>query len=198
MMVCAGFDGSDVDDWTAIRVETVEGYQFTPRYTLGDESFPAIWNPAEHGGHVPRAHVHAAVAQLFEAHQVLRFYCDPPDWKTEIEQWALEHGEKRVIFWPTNRRNQMADALTRFVTDLSQKRISHDNCPITKTHIANARKTPIPGPPGRYILSKPHGAYHQKIDAAMASVLAHEAACDAIAAGENAEPDDDYVYVMGY
>lgn len=194
-MVCAGFDGSDVDDFSALRAETVDGFQFTPTYDIGGDRFPAIWDPAAHGGRVPRAHVHAAVAQLFAQHQVLRFYCDPPDWKTEIEQWALEYGDKKVVFWPTNRRNQMADALSRFVTDLSQGGITHDGCEITTRHIENARKTPIPGPPGRYILSKPHGAYHQKIDAAMASVLAHEAKCDALAAGENVE-DDEYAYVM--
>jgi hypothetical protein len=41
--VCLGFDGSDVDDWTALRAETFEGFQFTPRF-LGDR--PTIWNPA--------------------------------------------------------------------------------------------------------------------------------------------------------
>jgi hypothetical protein len=185
--ICAGFDGSDVDDFTAIRAETADGYQFTPTYTIGDETFPMIWNPVEHGGRIPRAHVHTAVEQLFADHHVLRFYCDPPDWKTEIEGWALRYGEKKVLEWATYRVQPMFDALKRFVTDLQQGRITHDGCPITKIHMANARKEPKPGL--KYLLGKPHGAYHQKIDAAMASVLAHEAACDAIAAGETAEVD---------
>lgn len=196
LAICAGFDGSDVDDFTAIRAETLDGYQFTPTYTIGDERFPMIWDPVQHGGRIPRAHVHAAVEQLFADHHVLRFYCDPPDWKTEIEGWALQYGEKKVLEWATYRVQQMHEALKRFVTDLQQDRITHDGCPITAQHMFNARKEPKPGL--RYLLGKPHGAYHQKIDAAMASVLAHEAACDAIAAGETAEPADTRVILFGW
>lgn len=187
--IALGFDGSDGDDWTAIRAETMDGYMFTPTYEVGGELFPTIWNPANHGGRIPRAHVHAAVEQLFRDHSVLRFYCDPPDWKSEIEQWALLYGEKTVIEWPTYRVVQMHESLKRFVTDLTEGSLTHDGCELTKTHIANARKSPKPG--DRYILAKPHGAYHQKIDAAMASVLAHEAAADARAAGLADEPSSE-------
>jgi phage terminase large subunit-like protein len=75
----------------------------------------------------------------------------------------------------------MHASLVRFVTDLNTGLITHDGCPITATHIANARRAPKPGQ--KYLLAKPHGAYHQKIDAAMASVLAHEAAADCRAEG---------------
>ena len=87
---------------------------------------------------------------------------------------------------------QMHMALERFRTDLVTGVLTHDDCPITKAHVANARM--VPRPAEKYLIGKPHGAYHQKIDAAMASVLAHEAACDAVAAGENVE-DDPYVYI---
>jgi phage terminase large subunit-like protein len=133
---------------------------------------------------------------LFANHRVLRFYCDPPDWKTEIEGWALQYGEKKVLEWATYRVQPMHEALKRFVTDLQQGRITHDGCPITALHMLNARKEPKPGL--KYLLGKPHGAYHQKIDAAMASVLAHEAACDAVAAGETGEPEDTRVILFGW
>lgn len=193
MRIALGFDGSDVDDFTAIRAESMDGYQFTPTYDVGGELRPTIWNPTEFGGRIPRAHVHAAVEQLFEAHTVVRFYCDPPDWKSEIEAWALAYGEKTVIEWATYRVVQMHESLQRFVTDLQQGSITHDGCPITALHMANARKEPKPAL--RYLLGKPHGAYHQKIDAAMASVLAHEAAADARAAGLAEEPDNGGVVV---
>ncbi|WDF32239.1 hypothetical protein PTW37_10165 [Arthrobacter agilis] len=32
MRICIGFDGSDKDDFTGIRAETIEGWQFTPTY----------------------------------------------------------------------------------------------------------------------------------------------------------------------
>lgn len=191
--IALGFDGSDVDDWSALRAETLGGFQFTPTYTVGDESFPAIWDPSQHGGRVPRGHVHAAVEQIFENYDVVRMYCDPPDWRSEIEAWALQYGDKIVVEWPTYRVVQMHASLERFITDLQQGSITHDGCPLTQLHMDNARKQPKPQL--RYLIGKPHGAYHQKIDAAMASVLAHEAASDARASGLAEEPGGMTVWV---
>lgn len=180
--VCLGFDGSDSGDWTCIRAETQDGFMFTPTY--GPDDRPTLWNPAEWGGRVPRAEVAAAVSHLFSTFEVSRMYCDPPWWQSEIEAWALEFGDERVLPWPTYRPRQMHEALQRFVTDLATGSLTHDDCPYTATHVANARKSARSG--DRYILTKPAGAYHQKIDAAVTSVLAHEAAADARAAGWSA------------
>ncbi|WP_088312408.1 hypothetical protein [Kineosporia sp. R_H_3] len=178
LLVCAGFDGSDVDDWTALRLETADGHRFTPTY--GPDARPTIWDPAEWDGQIPRAEVHAAVAEVFRRYVVLRMYCDPRDWRSEIADWANEHGEKVVIEWATNRIVQMHSALERTLTDLKTGRSTHDECPITTRHVGNARKAARSG--DRYILAKP--SPQQKIDAAMADVLAHEAAQDAHAAGD--------------
>lgn len=183
--VCLGFDGSDVDDHTAIRAETRDGLSFTPRYG----GRPTIWNPAEHPDHrVPRHLVDEAVADLFERFAVERMYCDPPGWQSEIETWAVRHGEAHVIRWETYRPSQMASALERLVTDLRTGVVTHDGCPITSAHVANAVKV------GRkndtYVLGK--ASKPQKIDAAMATVLAHEAAADARAAGWTTEPAETY------
>lgn len=184
MRIALGFDGSSTDDMTALRAETMDGWQFTPTY--GPDRRPTIWNPADWGGQTPRLEVRAAMSEMFGTYDVVRAYCDPPLWQTEIEEWALEYGERVVVAWETYRAVQMHAALLRFVTDLQTGALSHDSCPITRDHVANARKAPRPGE--RYILTKPSGAYHQKIDAAMASVLAHEAAADARAAGLADEP----------
>lgn len=178
LLVCAGFDGSDVDDWTALRLETADGHRFTPTY--GPDARPTIWDPAEWGGQIPRSEVHSAVAEVFRRWVVLRMYCDPRDWRSEIADWANEHGEKIVIEWATNRIVQMHSALERTLTDLKTGRSTHDECPITTRHVGNARKAARSG--DRYILAK--ASPQQKIDAAMADVLAHEAAEDAHAAGD--------------
>lgn len=189
--ICLGFDGSDSDDWTAIRAETFDGWQFTPTY--GPDKVPTIWNPADHGGKIPRLLVHAAVDELFRQHEVGRMYCDPRDWQTEIETWGLEHGDKIVAEWPTNQIVRMHAALERFKTDLSTGTLTHDGCPTTTAHMENARK--FARPAERYIIGKPEGAYHQKIDVCVASVVCHEAACDARAAGWGHDTDS-YAYVM--
>ena len=176
-LVCLGFDGSESDDWTAIKAETLDGLLFTPRY--GPDRRPAYWNPAEWGGRIPRSEVHAAVDELHQRYRVERQYCDPRGWQTEIDDWALRYGEQVVIPWATNRIAQMHAALERFVTDLATGALTHDGCPVTAAHVANARKLAKPG--DRYILGKP--SQGQKIDLAVASVIVHEAAADARAAG---------------
>ncbi len=184
--ICLGFDGSDNDDWSALKGESFDGVLFTPTY--GPDQRPTIWNPLDWGGRIPRLEVAAAVIEVFDTFDVKRMYCDPPYWQTELDQWALDHGEEVVIEWPTYRMRQMHDELRRFVTDLETGSLHHDGCRITTAHVGNARKLARPG--DRYAIGKPN--QNSKIDAAVASVLAHAAACDARAAGwgaERAEPE---------
>lgn len=172
--VALGFDGSDVDDWTCIAAETEAGYSFTPRFAGG----PTIWRPDQHGGRIPRDQVDTAVAELFDRFDVARMYCDPPRYETDVANWALRHGEKRVLPWETYRTRQMYAALERFVADLAEGRVKQDGCPLTQLAMDNAKRAAKSS--DQYVLMKP--SRHQKIDPAMARVLAHEAACDARAA----------------
>ena len=176
--VVLGFDGSDVDDWTVIRAETEDGYQFTPTY--GPDKRPTVWNPAEWGGQVPRLEVDAAVDELFSRFRVVRWYGDPPGWETEHDQWAAKYGEKRVLRFETYRPVQMHAACERLRTDVlkADSGFTHDGDPTTATHVRNARK--LARPNGRYVLGKP--AQHQKIDACVTSIVCHEAAGDVTAA----------------
>jgi hypothetical protein len=177
--ITLGFDGSDVDDWTAIRAETLDGYQFTPRY--GPDRLPTVWNPADFGGQVPRLEVAAAMDELMTTYDVVRLYADPPYWETEVDTWVDAYGEKVVIRWYTRRIVQMDAAADRLVTDVNKAEatFTHDDCPWAAAHVANARKAARPG--GRYVLAKASDA--QKIDVAICSILAHEAASDSVAAG---------------
>jgi phage terminase large subunit-like protein len=180
--VCGGFDGSENNDWTAIKLETREGLLFTPRY--GPDKRPTIWNPAEWPGHkIPRGEVTEAWKEIARRWRLLRVYADPgfhdeTDYTTEIEQWDLEHGPDVFVEWPTNILGRMYPALRRFEADVRNRTMKHDGCPITTTHVGNARKLPKGE---RYYLGKP--SQDQKIDAGMTSVLAHEAASDLRAEG---------------
>ncbi|MFX4294093.1 hypothetical protein [Streptomyces bohaiensis] len=178
--ITLGFDGSDVDDWTGIRAQTMDGHQFTPLY--GPDDAPTVWNPADFGGQVPRGEVHAAMQQLFKRYDVVRGYFDPPYWETDIDQWADLYGEERVIRWHTRRIVQMHAACERLKTDVLKADsggFSHDGCPTTQAHIESARALARPG--DRYVLRKP--SQSQKIDLAPCSVLANEAWADCVAAG---------------
>ena len=183
--VAGGFDGSENDDWTAIKLETREGYVFTPRY--GPDKRPTIWNPAEWGGHTPRSEVHAAWAELAKRFRLVRVYCDPgfrdeSAWATEIDGWDEKYGPKVFIPWRMDggsRVEAVYRMLRRFEADLAHGSITQDGCPITTTHMGHARK--IAKSADRYGLGKP--AQTSKIDAAVTTILAHEAACDARADG---------------
>lgn len=181
--ICLGFDGSDSDDFTAIQAETIDGLTFTPRY--GPDRRPAIWNPAEWGGNIPRGEVNAAVDELMTKFKVRRFYCDPHDWYSEIGDWSLKYGDEKVFEWNTSRISKMYDEIKRFEVDLKERRVTHDGCPIAGIHFANARKIAKPGQ--KYVLGKP--TQHQKIDVAMARILAHTAASDARLDGWTEEAD---------
>lgn len=186
--VCLGFDGSTTSDHTGIRLETHDGYQFTPTYgppMANGKKRLCHWDPKQWNGRIPRGEVKTAMTEIYKGglYVVERGYFDPRDWDTEIEEWALEFGEEHVTSWDTGRGSTrttiMWAALERFVNDLAEGRIPHDGCEVTAEHVANARRVARPGE--RYILGKPND--HQKIDMAMTSVLAHEAAADARAAG---------------
>jgi len=184
--IVLGFDGSDVDDWTGIRAETLDGYQFTPTYHDGR---PTIWDPRQYNGRVPRLEILAAFDEIFERFDVVRAYCDPPYWQSEID--ALEaRWPKRVFRWETYRPKQMHAALERMKTDvmLPESSFTHDGDETVATHIRNAVE--VARPNQTYLIFK--ASETQKIDLAMSSVLAHEAAGDVIAAGYT---QDEYEYV---
>lgn len=179
--VCGGFDGSESDDWTGIKLETREGLIFTPRY--GPDRKATIWNPKDFDGHIPRGQVHAAWAEIRDTYDLRRAYCDPgfhdeTSWESEIEEWAVEWGDEVFVSFPTTSEQRMYAAIRRFESDL--RWVTHDGCEHTLTHMRNARK--LMSRSGRtYRLGKP--SHHQKIDLAVTSVLAHEAAADERAAG---------------
>lgn len=151
-----------------------------------------IWNPAQHGGRIPRLQVHDAWAELADRYRLGRVYCDPgfndphdpTSWITEIERWAGLYGPETFVPWQmggSTRTRAVHASLVRFEADLQSRRLTHDGCPVTSAHVANSRKIPKPG--DRFLLGKPAGAHHQKIDLAVTSVLCHEATSDALADG---------------
>lgn len=194
--VCVGFDGSENEDWTAIRCETRDGLLFTPRY--GPDKRPTIWRPSEWGGLIPRDEVNEAMAEVARRFRIARAYCDPgfrdeSSWESEIETWDQLHGPKVFIPWQmagNSRINAVFAALKRFESDLAQKKIRHDGCPVTTTHMGNARK--IAKSMDRYGLGKP--SQTQKIDVAVTSILAHEAASDMRADGWKSDPEYTFIH----
>jgi hypothetical protein len=206
--VALGMDLSNNNDWTGIRLETADLYQFTPTYNVGGEKRVTVWDPANFGGFIPRSEVRAAVDYLATQFRIVRAYIDPAgsamgavdesaidddSWRTELADWAAKYGPKVFIPWSCARLSPMHASLEQFRSAIRNpdSRFTHDGDTITRQHITNAVMIAKTG--GRYVLGKPHGADHQKIDQAMSSDLAHEATMDATKEGDF-KSETSYVY----
>jgi phage terminase large subunit-like protein len=168
--ITLGFDGSRHGDATGIVGCRLEDGLLQP---LG------VWEAPRgvHEWEVPASEVDAAIANAMETFDVVRGYFDPPLWQTEVDTWAREYGEPAVMRYPTN-RIRFIQASERFRTDL----IAGDGGPchhgderLTR-HVLNAQ---VRETRGGYWLEK--SAAGEKIDLAIAAVLAYEARCDALA-----------------
>jgi hypothetical protein len=208
--VAMGMDLSNNNDWTGIRLETADLYQFTPTYDVGGDKRPTVWDPALFGGFIPRGEVRSAVDYLATQYRIVRAYIDPAgsamgavddsaledddSWRTELATWAEKYGPKVFIPWSCSRLTPMHASLEQFRSAIRnpESHFTHDGDKVTRTHITNA--VMIAKTMRRYVLGKPYGADHQKIDQAMSSDLAHEATMDAIANGDFADPETDYVW----
>lgn len=173
--IALGFDGSLYSDATALigcRLE--DGHLFVV----------GVWEKPEGrasaGWEVPRHEVDAAVHRAFGEWKVIRLYADPPWWQSEIDAWQAQFGQA-VSAWWTARERQMAAALERFHTAAVTGQLTHEGNPVLDRHTANVRRRDT-----RHgtLVRKDKPKSENKIDAAVAAVLAFEARSDAVAAGE--------------
>jgi hypothetical protein len=169
-----GFDGSISQDATVLRGCTRDGYSFI----VG--SWVRPYGVKGEGWRVPRLEVDQAVRDAFATWTVGRMNCDPPKWQSEIEAWAREFGDERVLFFDTNSSRRMGMAVDTWLTGIANGSHTHDGDPVTTEHVLNAHKlktkSTAPDDDSRtlFVLTKPEGG--GKIDAAIADVLALEAA----------------------
>ena len=177
--VTLGFDGSLSDDATALVACTLGE---RPRLaTLGVWEQPATAGPAERAGWVVDVDaVDAAVADAFEHYVVVLMYCDPAYWTPHIAAWAAEFGGEVVREFSTARDGRIVPAAVATHTALTTGELEHDGDPALERHLSNARTRST-----RYglTLRKDRPKSPNKIDAAMAGVLAFQARIDAIAGG---------------
>jgi hypothetical protein len=180
---CAlGFDGSKSRDSTALiacrrsdmRLFVLGTWERPRNIDIDDE-----WE-------VPRDEVRACVAQAFKTLRVGFMYCDPWGWENDIDAWAQTYGEKRVLGFPTNQEQRMDKALHRFLVGIENGEIAHDANEVLARHIGNAvlsnagrKATRDPDDPGSAFYRRiGKRSRPLKIDAAVAAVLAYEAAAN--------------------
>lgn len=173
--ICLGFDGSLNDDTTVLR-----GSRMSDGYLFRIGAWPKPEGAAGVGWEVPRLEVLAAFREAFTRYDVVRAYCDPHEWRSDIDTLAAEFGEKRVVSWETRRDTAMAYALDRLHADLVNGQVWHDDDPLAAEHYGNAYLR-LRGQ--LRLVRKENPGSSRKIDTVVADALAFEARADAFADG---------------
>lgn len=173
--ICLGFDGSLSADATALVACRLDDGAL---FLLG------MWIPGK-DELVDQAEVDSAVTFAFEMYDVVRMYADPPYWQDWLASWASKFNKPagktdRVFEWWTNRTKAMGEALERFTTAAKTGVLRHDGNHFLAQHVKNAHRDEVRG---HMAIRKEKPWSPNKIDAAMAAVLAYEARADAIADG---------------
>jgi hypothetical protein len=179
--IALGFDGSLNDDSTVlIGARMSDGFLFPV----------GIWErpPGREGigWEVPRSEVNDAVREAFGLYKVTRLYADPHEWRSEIDEWAKEHGLERVLKWETRRDVQMAAALDRLYVDLFEGTLWHSGDGRFEEHFFNAYAVKR----GKLrLVRKEKDQSPRKIDSVPGAALALEARADALeAAAKSKKP----------
>ncbi|MFF7365628.1 terminase [Streptomyces sp. NPDC008125] len=201
--IVLGFDGSrkrsrGVTDATAlIGCRLSDGHLFT----LGVWEQPKGWKPppgeSGEGWQVPVVEVLAKVHETFDRYDVIGFYADPAKWESHVADWEAAYGPRLKVmstrnhpieWWMTGGRSTLiVRALEKFHTALTECELTLDGASALVRHLLNSRRRKTRS--GIQIM-KANPDSPDKIDAAVAAVLAWQCRLDAIAKGITAEAEE--------
>ena len=158
--VVLGFDGSASGDSTALVAVTMDQHVVPLN----------VWqDPSEPGWRVPRGEVSAAVADAFARYDVVELAADPWGWRSELEEWGKEFGQKRVVEYNTGYRARMGPATDRAYAAVMEGKLTHNGDAVLAEHVRNtvAMQTAAGA-----IVSKDKKNSPRKIDATVAMIAA--------------------------
>jgi hypothetical protein len=188
--IVLGFDGSrsrvrGKADATALMAVTVrDGYAFDePSWTWEQPDGAPDWE-------VPAVEVDATVRECFKRFNVVGFYADPARWESYVADWESVFGAKLKVkasvrhpisWWMTGMRGVVvAKAIAQSHTAIINGEMAHNGSSALTRHVLNAR-VKIRG--DQKHLGKEFPDSVNKIDKAVALVMAWQARTDAVAAG---------------
>ena len=184
-LITIGFDGARSHDATGlVGCEIETGVLFR----LG------CWekDPLDDDWQVPQTEVDEAVVSAFAEWSVSRMYADPPYWETVVAEWAGRYGEKAVVFFLTRLYRKMADAVRAFRNAQDDGSLSHDGDADLARHVGHAHRRYIASRDDQgaplWVIAKGRPDSPDKIDLAVAAVLAWQARRDALASGVSGKP----------
>lgn len=189
-MVVLGFDGSrrrarGVTDATAlVGCRVSDGHLFEIR----------VWEqppgPAGVDWMVPKLEVDAEVHAAFARYDVVGFFADPAKWESDLASWEARYHDRLKVkasrdhpmhWWMTGGRAlAIVRATEQLHTAIVGRELTYDGSSAITRHLLNARRRQ--GRSGLQI-AKAYPESPNKIDAAVAAILAWQARLAAVAAG---------------
>lgn len=188
-MVVLGFDGSrgkakgKPDATALIGCRVNDGHLFQIQvWEAGDQ--PNTW--AEWEPNI--VEIEAQIATAFLKYNVVGFYADPgKDWRSHVNAWEAKWGAKVQIkgsanhpfeWWMTGGRSGLVErAIEQLEGAIRNGDITHDGSATLTRHVLNARRRLSHS---KLALGKENDYSSNKIDAAVAAVLAYQARLDAL------------------
>ncbi|MGW3735158.1 DUF6233 domain-containing protein [Streptomyces sp. NPDC005148] len=159
---------------------------------------PRGWKPpTESPGEGWQVPVVEVLAPTFDRYDVVGFYADPAKWKSHVADWEAAYGPRLLVqstrnhpieWWMTGGRSTLiVRALEKFHTALTERELTIDGSPALVRHLLNSRRRKTRT--GIQIM-KENPDSPNKIDAAIAAVLAWQCRLDAVAAGLAVEAEE--------
>lgn len=187
--ITLGFDGSRSDDATAlVACRVSDGYVWPIIIEEApDDEAAKHWT-------VDQMKVDKRVRATFKKFTVVGFFADPPYWQDYVDAWDKDFGDQLVVrgtrdkgvhFYTSNHK-AMAMAVERAHTAILAGHVIHSNDLQMTRHVMNARRWERNGGD---VIGKERRGSKNKMDAAMAMVLALEARARYLAK-DRSEPDD--------
>lgn len=132
--ITIGFDGSDGGDSTAL---VALRHDDRCLFVLGLWERPEGVRKAD--WELPRLEVRSRVAEAFERYRVVRMFCDPPYWQSDIDEWRAMFGDV-VVRWPTYSDTKITEATARFDTLLRAGELHHTGDTNLRRHVAASQR----------------------------------------------------------
>lgn len=203
-VITLGFDGSrgrfkgKPDATALIGCRVSDGYVFEVRVweAPADKLKWPGWSP-------PMPEIEAEIAKCFDRYSVAVFYADPAkDWRSYVNAWEAKYAGRLAKaangkavtatrdhpfeWWMTGGRSGLIQrAIEQLEGAVRNGDMTHDGSADLTRHVLNARRRLRAG---KLTLQKEHDYSSNKIDGAVAAVLAWQARLDAVAAGVGQAP----------
>lgn len=200
-VVTLGFDGSRTRSRGVTDATALIGCRVSDGHVFEIEVWeqPRNW-PRNQQWQVPVAEVDAAVRAAFRKYNVAAFYADPAKWESYVAAWESSFGaslqrkasrEHPIEWWMTGARAlATVKALGVFEAAVLERELTHDGSSMLRSHVLHARRR---SSRVGVQIAKASPDSPDKIDAAVAAVLAWQARLDCVAAGLNQPQQQAYV-----